>query len=630
MSKNHQTTIQESSISEQTSAQLPLHRSQDIEQHLARIRRLRKDMERKNRVDLHQIVWPEGFDRSLLLEFNLSVRMRKAFQYTGILEGQGDLRAIDFLRLPSVGKISFRELLQSFEVFFESCVREQELENTSHSEPIPLDDSSLRWGQVKRLLAPLFASGVDFYQMESIDTTLCPKLVELAQRMDVLSELKGIQIRDLVDDTDGLVAVACGHLSDLVSQASENELIVLQQRIAKNPPDTLKQCATQTGLTSQAVQHIESKFRSKVSSASSVEIDIVASVLKVEFGHIVAIEVVEERFANLLQRFECQLTKKLFQQEVIQHIGYFCEDGFFFDSQVKDFTWEIDNTAKHLVDDVGLVGKETLMEKLPSDLWADFSRILIKLSGLHEFLGSVCIRLSQKAQIKAALISIGEPADREQVAQMSGISEHQITKALSNIPSVVRASRDKWALREWIDDPYDGIVGEILKRVEEDGGVTSVARLRDELPTKFGVTLGSVNSFLNTPKFAVEDGSVRVVDVSKLQLNNLEEVIDGRDQDGNPYWTFVILDRFFDGYSVTGVPPEFAKVLGCEPEGSEQVEVSNLPSRPIFTVGWHLDSTSGAWFGRVSGPLRELGAEVGQKIVVTIKAQRLVTMVVED
>ena len=188
-------------------------------------------------------------------------------------------------------------------------------------------------------------------------------------------------------------------------------------------------------------------------------------------------------------------------------------------------------------------------------------RNYVEKSGLHDFHGILALRDTTKARVKAALMSIGRSATRDEIASVCGFEDSQTVGAtLSNIPSVARADKERWGLREWIDDEYDGIIGEILQRIEEDGGTTTTERLLTELPSKFNVSPASVRAYMQTPRFEIRDGSVSLASTSRIQLRDLDDVIHGRDDSGAPYWTFVVESRYFEGYSVVGVPPEFAEV----------------------------------------------------------------------
>ena len=84
--------------------------------------------------------------------------------------------------------------------------------------------------------------------------------------------------------------------------------------------------------------------------------------------------------------------------------------------------------------------------------------------------------------MKAALLHIGSPANKAEIAEQSGLTERQVGAALSQIESVARADKTRWGLREWIDDIYEGIPAEIVQRINEDGGSTRLNRLLEELP----------------------------------------------------------------------------------------------------------------------------------------------------
>ena len=194
---------------------------------------------------------------------------------------------------------------------------------------------------------------------------------------------------------------------------------------------------------------------------------------------------------------------------------------------------------------------------------------------------------------------------------MCGFGEDRVGSHLSVIPSVGKADKQRWGLREWIDDEYAGIVGEIVQRIEEDGGVTTTKRLLTELPGKFGVTASSVRTYINTPRFVVRNGWVSLAGKSTVRLRELDDVIDGRDHCGAPYWTFPVEARFFDGYSATGVPPEFAKALGCDPDGRERLRIENLPGSPEISLAWSLASTTGRLFGASCRAAQASGPQAG-------------------
>ena len=311
-------------------------------------------------------------------------------------------------------------------------------------------------------------------------------------------------------------------------------------------------------------------------------------------------------------------------------MGLTLNGGLYTTERAEQVIGDVQIQAQELADDVGLVQERDLVTSLPDDKWQRFWPWLRRRSGLHSFYGSLALRDSAKARAKAALLSLGRPATRDEIGAVCGQERNRVGANLSNIPSVVKADRDRWGLRDWIDDEYDGIVGEIVQRIEEDGGVTTTERLLREIPTKFNVSQQSVRAYMSTPRFEIWNGSISLADPDSIHLRDLEDVVDGCDQDGAPYWTFVVDDRYFQGYSVVGLPPEFAKALGCEPDSGVDVEIQNLPDCRALSLNWRLASLTGASLGSVAEPLELLGLQSGDKARVTIATSRAVKLGFHD
>ena len=103
---------------------------------------------------------------------------------------------------------------------------------------------------------------------------------------------------------------------------------------------------------------------------------------------------------------------------------------------------------------------------------------------------------TKRNQALAALLTIGRPATKEELSGlMADYPVQKVGSLLSSIQGIVRADRDNWGLEEWVDDEYSGIVDEILQRLDEDGGTTTVHRLVTEIPAQFGVSESSVRSY---------------------------------------------------------------------------------------------------------------------------------------
>ena len=489
----------------------------------------------------------------------------------------------------------------------------------------PSDALPVDWERAARVLRPLLAAAVELKDVETVGDALSGEVVDLARRMGISTDLASIRVENLAAGSRGPASVAVGRLEDALLAMSTAQRIVVEHRLLREPRTTLAEVGSLVGVTRERIRQLQVKVDDRLAQALGPEMRLVASVLHEELGPIVE-ERAFDRHIDARLGTGTGLPERFFRRAVVAEIGYTRQHDAYIDGQARSVIAELRSRAPELADDVGLIEEPRLLATLPDEDWQRHWPLLRRYTGLHGLHGSLAIRNSAKARAKAALMSIGRAATREEIAGVCGLSAKQTAGALSNIPSVVRASKDRWALSEWVDDEYEGIVAEIIQRIDEDGGSTTTERLVHELPEKFRVSASSVRTYMQTPRFVIRDGRISLANAMSVELRSLDDTAHGRDNDGAPYWTFTVEPRFFDGYSVTGVPPEFAKALGCEPEGGIYVRVVNLPMCRDLSVRWRLASTTGASLGYVADALRKLGLQSGQSARVTLKGPHLVEL----
>ena len=622
-------------------AQILLPSRAASERHLLDLHEALVAVRRGDRPEAHCLVWPPGLDRSVLPRIRLTVRIRNVFKLFDLAEGDTALTVQDLLGLQNFGHNSLTDLILGLESFLRECIRNDasdaeqignDAEGSSRYRQVvsaPLATApDLPWERASELLTPLLAAAVEIYGTKSLASVLHPDLVQLASRIGISSNLEAFQLRQLVEGTDGPASVASDRLASALEPKSIAERAILQHRVLHDPAKTLEEVGSMVGLTHERIRQIQIRLEHRIRGSLGNELKLLASVLKEEMGYWALEGEVDGRIAGLLSA-ESSLIRRVFRQALLRVMGYALRDGIYFDRRVSEVVEHLRLIARNLADDAGLVREEQLLAELPDEGWRPLWPWLQKRCGLHDIYGLLGIRNTAKARAKAALISIGHPATREEISRVCGLDESRLGAQLSLIPSVVRASKDRWGLKEWVDDEYDGIVGEILQRIEEDGGATTIERLLSELPSKFGVSPNSVRAYMQAPKFEIRDGWISVAKISSLQLRHLDGVIHGRDRDGDPYWSFVVDARFLDGYSLTGIPPEYAKALGCEPDAGMAVRVTNLVGCRDLSLSWRLASTTGASLGYLTRPLQRLGLHPGQRARVTIKGLGLVTLTAE-
>ena len=594
----------------------------DLEQALEAIR--------DNRVpNWTSIAWPAGLDRTILGELPLEVRTRNCLEGAQLMEGEDALAVKEFLRLPNFGRKSLSDLLLKVEGFLKECVLTERSGLSQAGELSTAQATPGAWERAGELLRPLLAAVGELQEVRTLADALNPDVLLLATRMGISTAIEEITIDDIANGSPGLAATIGRRLAETLASASESELTIIQHRLLRVPPKTLDEIGLQVGVTRERIRQLQVKIEGKIQHALGNRIQIIASTLKESFGHMAEESAVEDRLADLMPT-DHPIANKLLGHALIAEMGFTLDDGVYLDQEGMETLGKIRASAQRLGDDVGLVAEGHLVAELPSEDWRQFWPWLRERCGLHDLHGSLGIRDSVKARAKAAILSIGRPATREEIAGICGLDETRIGSNLSNISSGIRADKERWGLREWIDDEYEGIVAEIIQRIDEEGGTTTTKRLLQELPSKFNVSPTSVRAYMQTPKFVIRDGWISIANSSSLQLRYLDDAIDGRDGDGDPYWTFVVEARFFDGYSVTGVPPEFAKALGCAPDGGKRLRIANLPDCPGLSLRWPLASMAGASLGYLGEPLHRLGLQPGQGARVTIREPGVVDIGEED
>ena len=590
------------------------------------------------------MAWPAGLDRAVLQRLPLKVRTRNCLQNERLLQGDNPLTVNELLSIRNFGRTSLQDLLSTVEEFLKERMRVgnadsrdagEELESTPHAaEENTASVNRARgprtsWECAGRLLSPLFAAAAEMHGAETLAEALDPEFLRLADRMGIAGEIGAIRIDDMARETPGLVSATLACLSRTLDSTSETERTIIEQRLLSTPPTTLKVLGGQVGVTRERIRQVQVRIERQIRSALGKGVQVIATTLKERFGHVVLKSELEDRIEDFLPA-EKSLATRILRKALVKDMGFTLDDGLYLDRQAREEFERIRDLIPQLVDDVGLVDKQRLVSNLPSEEWRQRWPWVHKHCGLKEFFGAFSIRDSDKARVKAALLAIGRPATRKEIARECGFSEAKAGSHLSAIPSVGKADKQRWGLREWIDDEYSGIVDEIVQRIEEDGGITTTKKLLTELPGKFGVTASSVRTYMNTRMFVVRDGWISRANKSSVRLRELDDVIDGRDHSGAPYWTFRVEARFFDGYSATGVPPEFANALGCGPDDRKRLRIENLPDCPEISLVWSLASTTDASLGCLAEPLTRLGIKPGQRVRVTVRGRCLVQLSTDD
>ena len=279
-----------------------------------------------------------------------------------------------------------------------------------------------------------------------------------------------------------------------------------------------------------------------------------------------------------------------------------------------------DRLAEH-ADEYLLLAEEDV-EEVVGDLFASESArdTVLTERGLIRIFGFWALRDNQQVRIAAALRTIGRPATKAEIGKLAGFPESWGGGALRNLETVVRADRTRWGFEEWVDDVYDGIVGEIEQRIDEHGGSVALSLLIEELK-KFGARESSIRTYANTDRFNLVNGIVSINEAGYRprpphQRAGAVRVDKTEDGTGGGWGQRVSLeDRHFNGFSLK-VGFDLAFANGVRPDDSLLVPVVGHEHCEASVI-WRLhDIGRSADVGRVSDLLTKLGFKTGDEVVV--------------
>ena len=596
------------------------------------------------------VVLPAGIDLAHLLACPLRARTKNCLQRGFVRQVlHGDRRAAtvaELLAFPNFGIMSLLDLMCITEAGFDNSYLSISDTLAAQSPPEPTTDDPSEpdedpveapgrslsngerttdaWTSAHRLLGKLLRASQEFRGARTLGDAVASDLVGLAAALGIADHLDGIPISDLVIGPTLAEEAALGIVAwQQCESLSPVERLILERRILTREPVTLEVIARTTDLSRERIRQLDKPLRRTFEATVGRLIEVIATCVGEQLVPILAEDDLEARisstFPSTISPDATEEAIGMARHLLRTQLDYSCSDRVCLSREATAVVGELQGAARSLTDDAGLVNEADLRAHLPNDDWQQHWDALVDRSGLHCLSGQLALRDTAKARAKAALLAIGHPATKEEVATLSSLPPDRAGAQLSLLPSVVRADKVRWGLADWIEDEYEGIPAEIIQRIEEDGGATRLERLLDELPRMFGVSENSVRSYVGRPRFELSDGYVSIADKSSIALRPLDDVVHGRLANGTPYWSFKVESRYFDGYSLVGLPPEIANALGCEPDGRTRAWLSFPPDCGQLSVTWRLASMTGATLGYLAEPLRCLQAQAGDRVRLVLE-----------
>ena len=443
-------------------------------------------------------------------------------------------------------------------------------------------------------------------------------LIEAAGVGAVLDEVP------LATEAPALATQAVELVSGALGQMTDTQRLVVLERVFAESPKTLEELARKAGLSRERMRQLARQARAALEATAGPAMGLLSLIASERLGVTTTGSRMDDvTFELLPQLDDATLAEPLSVARGMMKatLGYECRDGLCLSEKAVTAAEELKKRGADLADDAGLIDADLIREQVDPELLNSLDA-LVRWIRWSRPSGLVALRETHRSRTKAALIQIGEPASKEQLAKASGLTEAQVGGALSNLPSVARADKVRWGLREWIDDVYEGIPAEIVQRINEDGGSTRLNRVLDELPRLFKVSESSVWAYLNTPAFSVDHGWVSETTASDFETGKLVDVVDGFTHDGDPYWTFEVAQRHLDGNSLHGVPAEIAVALGCTFGDRTIASVREPHGCQDISVIWRKTSIHGPEIGRLGPALQALTARDATSVRLVIHDDR--------
>lgn len=586
-------------------------------------RRALLDVATRHRPPSALVVIHAEIDRLHLLKCPLRRRTANSLTNSGFFSGSGPMSVKDLLAIRGFGIASLLDLM---------CISEAALPvppdatvpaTATNAPPKPQDVryEGREWRQLADVLELLLVAAHEFHGAATVADVFELNLAELAEDVGIAEAAHSLEIRDLtaISMLSGLIDA----VRDLRTAMSDPKVTVFERILFAPKPATLEEIGRTFGVSRERIRQIKIQVDAEIRERVGSEIAIIAATLRREADPMMRERnlsaLLDAPFASVsLNDPAVHLTRQMVERE----LDYDCVRGISASPEARTVLDGFRRQAVRLTDEVGLIDEDGLRAFLPDDEWHRLYELLVERCGFARISDRLALRATKKARAKAAILAIGRLATIDEIIAESGLPRPNLAGLLSDISGLARASKTKWGLADWIEDEYEGIVGEIIQRINEDGGATTLKRLITELPPQFEVKEASVRAVASSQQFVVNDGVVRLAEESDVALRDIYEVVEGVTSERWPYWSFRVRSAYFDGYSLAGVPPEIAHFLGCPQNGSIRAVVSRPTGCRRISVSWRLASVSGASVGYISQPLSRLGVSEGDRVrIVLVKPE---------
>ncbi len=410
--------------------------------------------------------------------------------------------------------------------------------------------------------------------------------------------------------------------SEALDALDDRRRAIARKRTYAEVPEKLVALGREFGVSRERARQLEVNLKRTIEATTASEIRRAVRWLRRTIGPAAA----PGKFRmtlNLLVGDALTEWRTAVEVAVMAESGYAYLDGVVGDDTFRELIRRTRRRAREFADGVGVIDERGLREALGGERVPEWES-LVRNAGLVRMGTSLVLRSTRRVRVYLALWELGDPATRETIARVAGLADNTtLSSLLSSDPLFVRLTKDKWGLAAWTDDPYEGVVTEIVKRIDRAGGEIGIEELLNDIPERFDVLPATVKNYLATKKFIITGGYARVVLEPSVPLQDLS---DARDvlwtRSGVPVLRFIVGTHHLKGNSQK-VPVAVAQHLGVALDGSTKIPFTRPAGVDAASVIWRSYDPNGPEIGRLREALLESGASPGDEVFLVLKQDGL-------
>lgn len=456
---------------------------------------------------------------------------------------------------------------------------------------------------------------------------------------ETLADLADIDIATLLEQSG--LGNAAGHLEFIeAAEALRGEIQIGQEfasvleglderrrtiafrRTYARVPEKLAALGNEFGVSRERARQLEVRLLLEVEAAASHILEKAGAWLAQAVGEAARPEKFEQILGLLVDDAPPEW-RTAAEVAITNRAGYEVLDGVVGSGTFKALIARARRLAPELANEAGVIDEDALRTELGVAGVPEWDA-LARNAKLVRIGGSLALRDTRRVRVFLALRDIGAPSRRDVIANVAGLKDNSsLSSLLSSDHLFVRFTKDKWGLSDWTDEPYEGVVDAIVRRIEEAGGEVSLSTLVEDIPARFEVLPATVRNYLGTRKFEIDGDVVRIVAAPEAPRRDLAEARDVVwSPDGTPVLRFVAGLHHLRGNSQK-VSVAVAQHLGVGLDGYVKIPFDRPRGVDDASVIWRSYDPNGPEVGRLREALLECGVQPGEEVFVLLRREGL-------